>query len=50
MVSPNWRGFRSINKCGYVYDRDGQNEFLLLNVIQVLVWWGPLIQNGKAVG
>ena len=48
---PNWRGFRSINKCGYVYDRDGQNEFFAAQCNSSAgMSGGPLIQNGKAVG
>ena len=48
---PNWRGFRSINQCGYVYDRDGQNEFFAAQCNSSAGMSGsPLIHNGKAVG
>ena len=48
---PNWRGFRSINQCGYVYDRDGNNEFFAAQCNSSAGMSGsPLIHNGKAVG
>ena len=56
---PNWRGFRTINKCGYVYSRFKEHDLNHRYADQIFsaqcnssagMSGSPLIQNGKAVG